>query len=105
MNEDLVEVALGSDGINELRDGPCPTCGEPMLQDIKAHPMECVSEDTTQTETIFVSGLKCFNCEEVYFDDPSAELHINTMEKLDGEAEKGKKKILTEWGFETVSIH
>lgn len=105
MLDDLQEVIYGDDNVEELADGPCPHCGEIMLEEIKNHGMDCISEETGKADIIFVSGLKCAHCSEIFFDSASAEIYMNTMLKLDDEAEPGKKYFLTATGPEKATIH
>ena len=91
--------------IDELKDGPCPHCDEIMLEEIKKHALECISEETGDADVLFVSGLKCANCNELFFDQESAEAYMNMMLHLDRQEEPGFKLLMTEDGPEKVTIH
>ena len=104
MDENFVTIAEGSE-VDELINGPCPNCGEAMLEEINNLGYECMSTEDNQTQIIFVSGVKCANCNEIFFDHRSAELYINTMMCLDHETPKNSRILLTNSGPEKVSVH
>lgn len=75
-------VPKGSD-MDEFLDAPCPMCEEVGgLEPLINQAMLCQSDN--KEEELDVSGVSCNKCGEMFLDEKSLELYLNTLLKLQG---------------------
>ena len=69
--------------MKEFIDAPCPMCGAlGTLEPVQNTSLLCQSEK--KEEEVDVSGVSCSECEEIFLDEESLELYLNTLLKLQG---------------------
>lgn len=86
-------VPKGTD-LNEFTEAPCPMCDSiGSLYPVKDEPMVCAHNDVEKE--LLVSGISCTECQEIFLDETSLELYLNTLLKLRGIQ---NRKVLIESG-------
>lgn len=74
-------------GMEEFMDSPCPMChATGSLVQAKKATLMCEFEH--KEEEVEVSGISCSECEEIFLDEPSLEIYLNILLKLQGVTNK-----------------